>query len=52
MLPYPYAVIIRKTAKESINISANNLTGSDNRADNPMIPHKVEYRLKNFIKIV
>ena len=41
MLSFLHAVISRKAAKESINISATNLTGSDNRADNPMTHKKL-----------
>lgn len=36
MLIYPHAVIVRKAANESINISAMNLISSNDRADNPM----------------
>ena len=47
MLIYPHAVIVRKTANESINISAMNLISSNDRADNPMTQLKDEYCLKN-----
>ena len=46
MLIYPHAVIVRKTANESINISAMNLISSNDRADNPMEQLKDEYCLK------
>ena len=46
MLIYPHVAIIRKAANKSINISAINLTSSDNRADNPMTQLKDEYCLK------
>ena len=41
MLIYPHAVIVRKTANESINISAMNLISSNDRADNPMTNWKM-----------
>ena len=46
MITYPYAALIRKAANVSINISAINLTSSDDRADNPM-NRKDEYGLKS-----
>ena len=48
MLIYPHAVIVRKAANESINISAMNLISSNDRADNPMEQLKDEYCLKKW----
>ena len=51
MITYPYAALIRKAANVSINISAINLTSSDDRADNPMRQLKDDYCLKESAEI-
>ena len=51
MLVYLHTAIIRKAVKVSINISAIDLTSSDDRADNPMRQLKDEYCLKESAKI-
>ena len=51
MLIYPHAVIVRKAANESINISAMNLISSNDRADNPMRQLKDDYCLKESAEI-